>query len=334
MTRQIALSPIRRGSIAPADRNPAAVYLASLAPDGRPTMLWSLRTIVSIASPGCPYEAFPWHRLRYEHAEAIRAHFADRYASRTTNKALSALRGVLRAAWNLRQISSEDYQRAISVRSVRGKSAPAGRALDAAELGALVDAAGTVPGLRALRDAAIVATMYGAGLRRAEVVALDVGDYANGAMTAHGKGNKVRIAPIASDWRPYIDAWHAQRPTSGPLFVRFNKHLSKCDCGLGPAYIVHPTSCSRRTTGPTSRRLGVTGVNEVIGKLRKQAGVTKVTPHDLRRSFGTHLLEAGVDLITVRDLMGHESIATTALYDRRNEEVKRQAVEKLRRRDA
>ena len=289
------------------DRNPAAVYVASMAPAGRPTVLWALRTVAAIAAPECPYDVFPWHGLRYEHVAAIRAQLVERYEAATVNKVLSFLRGVLRAAWNLQLIHGEDYHRATAVKSVRGKAAPAGRALGVDELDRLA-AIGQDGGLRALRDAAIVAAMYGAGLRRQEVCSLDVESYADGVLKVRGKGNKTRLVPVVPDWQPYIVAWRQTR-TGGPMFVAFNQH------------------------GPTVRRLTVTGLSKLLGELRANTGVAKFTPHDLRRSFATHLFDAGVDPIVVRDLMGHENIATTARYDRRNEAVKAKAVEKLRRKN-
>src|SRR4051794_17352371 len=83
----------------PAERNPAAVYLAALAPSGRRTMAQALGVVADLLAPGIAAEAFPWASLRYEHAQAVRTILVERYAPATANKVLSALRGVAREAW-------------------------------------------------------------------------------------------------------------------------------------------------------------------------------------------------------------------------------------------
>lgn len=84
-------------------------------------------TIASVcapeADPAPEPEEFPWERLRAEHAKAIRAALAERYAYSTVNKALSALRGVLREAWELGLMETEHYHRAAAVRAVKGRRA-------------------------------------------------------------------------------------------------------------------------------------------------------------------------------------------------------------------
>ena len=79
----------------------------------------------------------PWHLLRVQHTQALRAELADRYAAATANKMLAALRGVLRSAWELGQIDTDSYQRAIAVRAVRGETVPRGRSISEGEFRAL-----------------------------------------------------------------------------------------------------------------------------------------------------------------------------------------------------
>jgi site-specific recombinase XerD len=77
------------------------------------------------------------------------------------------------------------------------------------------------------------------------------------------------------------------------------------------------------------KRLGRAGVDHVLGELVTLAGVADLTPHDLRRTFATDLLEHGADILMVQKLTGHENVKTTAIYDRRGEKGKREAVAKL-----
>lgn len=112
--------------------NPATVYLASLAPGSRPTMRRALKVIAGVLTQGddVHIEAMPWHRIRYEHAATVRSELAARYAYSTVNRQLSALRGVLKAAWRLGLMSAEEYRRAADVQRVTGERVVAGRAVE------------------------------------------------------------------------------------------------------------------------------------------------------------------------------------------------------------
>jgi hypothetical protein len=120
------------------ERNPFQVYLARLGKGSRPTMADALERIARIASGGTlEAAAFPWHLLRYQHVTAVRTALMECISERTqkplgpatVNKALSALRGVLREAWRLGLMSAEDLARATDFAPVRGSTVLRGRAL-------------------------------------------------------------------------------------------------------------------------------------------------------------------------------------------------------------
>src|SRR5437879_5725920 len=127
-----------------ADRHPAVVYLARLAPGSRRTMEAALRRVASLVTgePEAPdsHLRFTWAALRYQHTAAVRARLAEASAPATANKTLAALRGVLREAWRLGQLEAEAYRRAVDLEPVRGTAAPRGRSLTRGEVLALVDA--------------------------------------------------------------------------------------------------------------------------------------------------------------------------------------------------
>ena len=295
----------------PADRHPAAVYLARLAPGSRRTMRQSLACIASALSSGaCTIETFDWASLRYQHTQAIRTMLAERYRPATANKGLSALRGVLREAWRLGQLPADPYRRAVDLEAIKGETLPAGRALTAGELRALLAACAADPGPAGARDAALLALLYGAGLRRSEAVALDLADHdqGTGALTVrHTKGHRERIVYAANGTADALADWiEARGNEPGPLFLPVNK----------------------------GGRIGVDRLTgqAVMGILRRRAraaNVANVRPHDLRRTFVSDLLDAGADISTVGRLAGHAQLQTTARYDRRPEAAKRRAVELL-----
>jgi integrase/recombinase XerD len=299
------------GEALPADRNPAATYLGRLSPGSRRTMRQALDVIAGVVSGGSDdATTLDWSSIRYQHAQAIRSALAVRYCIASSNKMLAALRGVVREAWRLGQVPAEDYARTVDVESVRGKALPSGRALAKGELAALMHACASDATAAGARDAALIAVAYGAGLRRAELTALDFADYevASGTLTVRrGKGNRDRLGYATNGARAAVEDWLAVRsPDAGALFLRVDK-----------AGRVHPG----RMTGQA--------VLYILRKRAAQAGVAAFSPHDLRRSFVGELLDADADLSMVQLLAGHASVTTTTRYDRRGEQGKQRAAELL-----
>jgi integrase len=295
----------------PADRHPAAVYLARLAPGSRRTMAASLDQIAGLLTGNrASMQSLEWSALRYQHTAALRALLSQLYAPATANKMLAALRGVLKEAWRLGQVSAEDYHRAADIPSVRGTTLPRGRALSQAELAGLIGAcvADTSPAGR--RDAALIAVLYNCGLRRSELVALDLADYdpRQGALHVRsGKGNKDRISYATGNSALAIDGWLAVRKYSaGPLFTPIKKG-----------------------GGITMRHLSDQAVRKILLKRARESGVNPFSPHDLRRTMIGDLLDAGADISTVQRMAGHANVTTTARYDRRGEAAKRKAASLL-----
>ena len=294
------------------EENPVAVYLASLARDSRPAMLSGLKVIAGMVDAKADVWTLPWHELRFKHTQALRAVLVERFAPRTVNRMLSSLRGVLKAAWKLEQLSTDHYMRAIDLKHVKTHGLPpAGRVVEGLEVGKLLRAAAACPVPMNLRNQALLVVMYAGGIRRQEVSSLDVADYneADGALTIRsGKRGKYRVTYIPDGYRAWLAPWLAfQRERKcEPLFVRWD-----------------------RDAGPSMERLGRVGVDRVLQAIAEAAGVEDVTPHDLRRSFATDLLDAGADLLMVQQLMGHSDVKTTSIYDRRGEAGKRKAIERL-----
>ena len=293
------------------DRHPAAVYIARLAPGSRRTMRHALDTVARIISRGSDDAAtLSWAALRYQHTTAIRTALLERYAPATANKTLAALRGVLRESWRLGLMSAEDYRRASDLQAVRGSTLPRGRALSAGELRALFEACAHDVTPAGRRDAALLALLYGGGLRRSEAVALDLAD--NAAATGElrirqGKGRKDRLVYITNGGREALEAWLEVRGSEpGPLFHPIDK-----------AGRIYP------------RRLTDQVVLRILRKRGRQAGISAFSPHDLRRTFIGDLLDAGADISTVQRLAGHASVQTTTRYDRRPEAAKQKAASLL-----
>lgn len=161
-----------------------------------------------------------------------------------------------------------------------------------------------------VRDAASIAILRGAGLRRGEAVKLNVRDFnpeTGGLEIDRTKGGKSRLVYLPSAAITHVENW---------LDVR----------GRRPGAILCPI---RKGGNIEFRHLSSQAVLSILKKRAKEAGVASFSPHDLRRTFCSDLLDAGVDIVTVQKLAGHADPTTTAKYDRRGEKIKRKAVQKL-----
>ncbi len=238
-TELAELNAVELAAPLPKDRHPVAVYLASLTPNTRKTMEHSLIVITRILNgdrcehPGrvgrkrvmcefCDPLRIPWGALRREHTQALRAKLAERYERAGANTRLSALRGVLKEAWLLGQMDAELYHRAIEIKPVKGEKLPSGRHIKRRELQKLFNACAKDESTAGRRDAAIIAVLYGGGLRRSEVVKLDRSDYDRdtGELRIRGaKGRRDRTAYASNGTVDALAEWLEVRGDEpGPLF--------------------------------------------------------------------------------------------------------------------
>jgi site-specific recombinase XerD len=319
-----------------ASRNPAVSYLASLgSASSRRVQRAALDKVARLLSNGEIEDCldFPWENLDYGTVTAVKAWLEDRYAPATVNRHLVAIRRVIKEAWRHHLITAEAYQRATDVQSVNAQRLPTGRELESVELSELIavcleDESNPALGIR---DAAIISLMYSSGLRRAEVVALNLEDLdlTKGQLRVVGKRNKERLAFLAQGAVRAVEKWLDLRgKLPGPLFYPVNKSgkvVRSRKERLTPAQ----KSAGRKAQWVEARLTDQT-IYHVINRRALEAGlVKKTTPHDLRRTFVSDLLEAGVDLSTVSKMAGHEDTNTTRRYDRRPDKVMQEAAEKL-----
>jgi integrase/recombinase XerD len=171
------------------------------------------------------------------------------------------------------------------------------KALPLADVEAILDASGAAGTSLALRDRALLEVLYGTGARISEAVGLDVDDLdrVDATVLLRGKGSKERLVPIGSYALAAVDAYLTR---SRPELVA---------AGSGPAGALFLNARG----GRLSRQSAWT----VLVRAAERAGVTRdVSPHTLRHSFATHLLEGGADVRVVQELLGHASVTTTQIY--------------------
>ena len=170
------------------------------------------------------------------------------------------------------------------------------KALPLSEIERILEAAGAPGTALAMRDRALLEVLYGTGARISEAVGLDLDDLdpEQGTVLLRGKGSKERIVPVGSYAREAVDAY----------LVRGRPELASAGSGLAAVFL-------NARGGRLSRQSAWT----VLAKAADRAGVTAdVSPHTLRHSFATHLLDGGADVRVVQELLGHASVTTTQVY--------------------
>jgi site-specific recombinase XerD len=283
-----------------AETNPALVYLAGLSATGRRSMKQRLERVAEITG------SFDWASMRYEHVIAIRTRLQESGLSPASmNATLCAIRGVAREAWNLGLMTTDTYMRIAGVKGLRSSRLPCGRMLSAGEIAALFEACRRDESASGRRDAAILALLLGAGLRRSECAELTLADFNadEGSLRVRGKGDKERMVYLNNGALDAVLDWLSVRGNDeGFLITRVSQ-----------TGVVH-------ADGLTSQ-----AIYNALSKRAKQAKVSRFSPHDLRRTTASNLIDLTGDLSAVQSLLGHASVNTTVRYDMRGEAAKKKA---------
>lgn len=224
------------------------------------------------------------------------------YAPNATTRArkLSTLRTFVKYLRRIGKLNSDPTESLEA--PIRRRSLP--KALNKSQTSQFLDQPD--PGEHGSRDRAILELLYGAGLRVSEAAGANVRDvdFKEQTIRVLGKGNKERIAFFGETCRSAIRDYMSQSrvdPIEGdPLF-----------------------------TAASGRRIGTDAIRKIVKRWAASVGLpADVSPHTLRHSFATHLLDNGADLKTVQQLLGHESLATTQIYTHVSIERLKDAVEK------
>ncbi|HDY65592.1 MAG TPA: tyrosine recombinase XerC [Phycisphaerae bacterium] len=212
------------------------------------------------------------------------------YSKATTARKLATLRSFYKYLVRTEQIDSSP----VSVIRTPKLDKRLPKFLDIQQIDTLLEAPDTQTLLGA-RDKAILETIYSAGLRISEVVSLNIEDLDEfgGAVRIRGKGKKERLAPLGTKAIEAIN-----------LYVNMRSDLLEATPRKGPLFI-----------NRTGKRLSDRSVRRKLDKYLPMAGIhTHISPHALRHSFATHMLNAGADLRSVQEMLGHQNLSTTQIY--------------------
>ena len=221
------------------------------------------------------------------------ARLSTKNSARTVSRKLSTLRGFYK--WlQLHGVRSDSPVEGIS-NPKQGRPLP--QPLDIDSVFALLDT-GDLTQPAGLRDRAMLELLYASGLRVGELVGLNIDDVHNERreVRVRGKGNKVRIVPVHDRCLERVTRWKEQRG----VFL-----------GKGGYSQDHGALFLNQRGG----RLTARSVRRILdATVLRTATAQHVHPHQLRHTFATHLLDSGVDLRHIQELLGHESISTTQIY--------------------
>lgn len=291
--------------------SPGEFYLETLGKGSQRAMRSALNRLAELASNGlATHASCPWQLWTYSHSQVVKMQLERRYKPATVNRHLTALRGVLKAAWHLGIMAESQHRSAISFSNIDIPSLPHGDTTLGKSALKKLFASCDKGGPRAARDAAILALLYGCGLRRLELVGLNLEDYSpdtHKLRVLSGRGAEARIAYPPGGAQEALALWLELRGlSSGPLFTRV-----------------------RRGDHIQTQRISAQSVLLIVQERASQAGLGPMTAHQLRQSFISNLLDVGAPLHAVQHLAGHRHAASTLRYDSRQERAKEEAARKV-----
>lgn len=296
--------------------NPLLQYLARLAPSSQLTMKYILQDAADrLDFEDTDIAEVPWHLLEPGHVTALVAALReDGYAPTTTSLYVNAIRGVMNEAWRLSLISQDQLLKIRTVKAAQGTRLPVGRNLKRTLIRELMEACAADPRPQGLRDAAVIALLYGTGMRKSESVNLDLAqiDFSERSLQVVGKGNKQLIK--------YAPAWAFEKLNAWLEFRRSQLPEGQADDDFLFNRI-------RRGSHITRERITKHAIYYIARQRGTQVGV-KIMPHDFRRSFITRVIEEH-DLSIAQKLAHHSNIQTTANYDMRDDNERRRAVDRF-----
>lgn len=286
--------------------NPAKVFANSL--NSKNSTKTTLRVIDYLCHQynQTNHKSMNWSKFNYAEILKLRKNFIEKNLKTTSiNSYISTIKSVSRESWRLNIINTDTYMRIKDIQGIKGNSEMTGRALSPLELNKAVNC--STNDIKSIRDSAIIAVGYGAGLRSFEIAQIEIKDILGNTITIIGKGRIIRNVYLPKFSLKALKNWlHIRGSKKGAVFSALTKSHTLLEKGI-----------SVRTIG------------DIIDKRCENVGIKRFTPHDLRRSFATNLLNSGVDVFIVQKLMRHANINTTRIYDMRGEDAKIQAIKML-----
>ena len=283
------------------NKSPTELYLERLKPSGRRSMLSQLRQACKYLKWNGKIEQQPFHTLSYAQVESLKqSRLISGASSRTINHLLCALRAITKIAFLSGHVSEKQWLQVQSVQALKVFPSTRWNTLASEEVCSLLDNYRQNKRLVPVRNTAILAVLLSTGLRRSELLALQVEQFSVDEFAIEvlrGKGGKPRVQYMPEWAVKDLLAWLAVRGNeSGYLFNPFSGEEPQLD-----------------------KPLSATSIYYIVSRVTEALVDSKCSPHDMRRTYVSKLLDSDVDLLTVCKMAGHSSVTTTQIYDKRDE---------------
>lgn len=250
-------------------------------------------------------EFAPWHTVTSVTVLALCEQIRDKKLIRkakTANRYLSVTKGIMREVYLAGQISPEEYERIKGIRGRFGSNKTKGRALSEAETRQLLQLVKQDQSIYGIRDTAIIAIYIACGIRRSELLNLTLKDFnfRKNNFTIIAKGKKEIEVPMPPMVLVYINRWidYFRGDEPGPLFNPIHKSNEQP---------------MRMPTGELAK-ISPRALNNMITRRLVKYDIEHASPHDFRRTFTVRRFNKGENIKTLQNLLGHQSVATTAIY--------------------
>lgn len=289
---------------------PCALYLGRLSPNSRKSIASQLKSIAKLMNWPDDYGSH-FASVDYQQALMIRTVLLQAgWQPRSINRAMIAIKGIMKVAV---MTGSANQQEVAHLSTISHLKSPEhrGTPLTAEQVSQLFRKLEQGKTASDLRNLAVFALLLGTGLRRSELVALSLDDYDRRKQTLlvrHGKGNKSRLLFLPQWCQEHLALWLKARQFQG-------------------GYLICKTYTSGKVVPDVS--LSVSAIYRLIRNKLASIGISDASPHDMRRTFITRLLEQNIDINTVRKMAGHADISTTTTYDKRDHQFMQRAATAL-----
>lgn len=290
-------------------KNPAeSFFLNTKAKTTKQKDRYVLRFFAEYTFDESEIELVDWSKLSHITILEFIEHKIESIQFATVNTYLTVLQVFAKHCFEMGAIDSEKYHLIRAINKYRGVSPDTGRALTIREISKIAQYFSKNNSARDSRNFALFALALGAGLRRAELVSINIEHIKKRELHVIGKGNKARVIYLGDFAFDAINNWRSQlNKKKGALFVGVYQSESIKE----------------------EQRLSIRAVNHIIDEICAKCTVMHFTTHDLRRTFATTLLHAENDIFTVQDLLGHSDPMTTKRYDKRGLKRKVKAINSL-----
>jgi len=291
--------------------SPYALYISRLSPNSQRSIASQLNSVGKLMNWPEEERAERLHQVDYQQALHIRSVLTHAgWSARSINRAIIAIRGIVKVAV-LTDLAEQQQSAHLETITQVKHGQHQGNPLTVKQVEKLFYLLRDDMSPIGIRNQLVFALLLGTGLRRSELAALELADYNRQAQTLFvrsGKGNKSRTLFLPPWTQEYFTSWSRFR----------GKDIGYLLCSVYANGSVKPVDS-----------MNVSTIYRLIKQKLELIGVKNASPHDLRRTFITQLLEQNVDLNTVRQMAGHADISTTTIYDKRDHQFMQKAASNL-----